>query len=45
MTMVAAGGALANKAGNGGEAWVRRAGGGLQQFGHDVRFVEQLAAA
>jgi hypothetical protein len=38
------GGALANKAGNGGEAWVRLSWiRGLAQLGLDVRFVEELA--
>jgi hypothetical protein len=46
MTAVVVGGALANKAGNGGEAWVRMSWvGGLSQLGLDVRFAEQLDAA
>lgn len=44
MSAVVVGGALANKAGSGGEAWVRMSWvRGLQQLGHDVWFVEQLA--
>ena len=44
MATVVVGGALANKAGSGGEAWVRMSWvRGLQQLGHDVWFVEQLA--
>jgi hypothetical protein len=39
------GGALANKAGNGGEAWVRLSWiRGFQQLGLDVWFVEELTA-
>ena len=39
---IVVGGALANKAGSGGEAWVRMSWvGGLQQLGFDVWFVEQ----
>lgn len=46
MATVVVGGALANKAGSGGEAWVRMSWvRGLQQLGHDVWFVEQLADA
>jgi hypothetical protein len=38
------GGALANKPGNGGEAWVRLSWVlGLRRLGHDVHFVEELA--
>lgn len=38
-------GALANKAGSAGEAWVRMSWvRGLQELGLDVRFVEELAA-
>jgi hypothetical protein len=44
MATVVVGGALANKVGSGGEAWVRMSWvRGLQQLGHDVWFVEQLA--
>jgi hypothetical protein len=44
MSTVVVGGALANKAGSGGEAWVRMSWvRGLQQLGHDVWLVEQLA--
>jgi hypothetical protein len=43
MSAVVVGGALANKAGSGGEAWVRMSWvRGLQQLGLDVWFVEQL---
>jgi hypothetical protein len=39
-------GALANKPGNGGEAWVRLTWAlGLRRLGHDVVFVEQVARA
>lgn len=42
-TTVVVGGALANKAGNGGEAWVRLSWlRGLARLGLDVWFVEQL---
>jgi hypothetical protein len=45
MTTVVVAGALANKAGSGGEAWVRLSWiRGFQRLGLDVRFVEQLAA-
>jgi hypothetical protein len=44
MTTVVVGGALANKAGSGGEAWVRMSWvRGLQRLGLDVWFVEELA--
>jgi hypothetical protein len=44
MTTVVVGGALANKAGSAGEAWVRMSWvRGFQQLGLDVRFVEELA--
>ena len=44
MTTVVVAGALANKAGSGGEAWVRMSWvRGLQRLGLDVRFVEELA--
>jgi hypothetical protein len=44
MTPVVVGGALANKAGSGGEAWVRMSWvRGLQRLGLDVWFVEELA--
>ena len=44
MTTVAVGGALANKAGNAGGAWVRLSWvRGLQQLGLDVHFVEELS--
>jgi hypothetical protein len=43
MTAVVVGGALANKAGNGGEAWVRMSWvRGFDQLGLDVRFAEEL---
>jgi hypothetical protein len=43
VTTVVVGGALANKAGSGGEAWVRMSWvRGFQQLGLDVRFVEEL---
>jgi hypothetical protein len=43
MTPVVVGGALANKAGSAGGAWVRMSWvRGLEQLGLDVRFVEQL---
>jgi hypothetical protein len=43
MSTVIVGGALANKVGSGGEAWVRMSWvRGLQQLGLDVWFVEQL---
>ncbi len=46
MTVVVVAGALANKAGSGGEAWVRMSWvRGLQQLGLDVRFVEELRSA
>ncbi len=44
MTTVVVAGALANKAGNGGEAWVRLSWArGLQRLGCAVHFVEQIA--
>ena len=44
MTAVVVSGALANKTGSGGEAWVRLSWiRGLQQLGLDVWFVEELA--
>ena len=44
MATVVVGGALANKAGSGGEAWVRMSWvRGLMRLGHDVWFIEQLA--
>jgi hypothetical protein len=44
MTTVVVGGALANKAGSSGEAWVRMSWvRGLQRLGLDVWFVEELA--
>jgi hypothetical protein len=44
MSGVVVGGALANKAGSGGEAWVRMSWvRGLQRLGFDVWFVEELA--
>jgi hypothetical protein len=44
MTTVVVGGALANKAGSAGEAWVRISWvRGFQQLGLDVRFVEELS--
>jgi hypothetical protein len=44
VTTVVVGGALANKAGSGGEAWVRLSWvRGLQRLGLDVWFVEELA--
>jgi hypothetical protein len=43
MTAVVVAGALANKPGSGGEAWVRMSWvRGLQQLGLDIRFVEEL---
>ncbi|MDQ4134523.1 MAG: hypothetical protein M3179_15280 [Actinomycetota bacterium] len=46
MAVVVVAGALANKAHSGGEAWVRLSWvRGLQRLGHDVRFVEEVAAA
>ncbi|MCI0635860.1 MAG: hypothetical protein L0206_18375 [Actinobacteria bacterium] len=45
MTAVVVSGALANKAGSGGEAWVRLSWiRGLQRLGLDAWFVEELAA-
>ena len=45
MTTVIVAGALANKPGNGGEAWVRMSWArGLARLGFDVWFVESLAA-
>ena len=42
-TGIVVGGALANKARNGGEAWVRMSWvRGFQQLGLDVHFVEEL---
>jgi hypothetical protein len=44
VTTVVVGGALANKAGSGGEAWVRMSWiRGFEQLGLAVRFVEELA--
>lgn len=44
MTNVVVSGALANKAGNGGEAWVRMSWvEGLRRLGFDVWFVEQIS--
>jgi hypothetical protein len=44
MTRVVVAGALANKAGSGGEAWVRLSWvRGFERLGFDVRFVEELA--
>ena len=46
MTTVVVGGALANKAGSSGEAWVRMSWvRGLQRLGLDVWFVEELAGS
>lgn len=46
MTSVVIGGALANKLGSGGEAWVRLSWVcGLRQLGVDVMFVEQIDPA
>lgn len=46
MAPVVVAGALANKAGSGGEAWVRLSWVlGLEDLGLEVRFVEQLAEA
>jgi hypothetical protein len=46
MTTVIVAGALANKPGNGGEAWVRLSWAlGLRRLGLDVCFVEQIDAA
>jgi hypothetical protein len=46
MTSVVVAGALANKAGSSGEAWVRMSWvRGLERLGLDVRFVEELHAA
>ena len=46
MTTVVVAGALANKPGNGGEAWVRLSWVlGLRRLGYDVLFVEQLSPA
>ena len=43
MTTIVVGGALANKPGNGGEAWVRMSWAvGLQRLGFDVVFVEEI---
>lgn len=43
MSTVIVAGALANKAGSGGEAWVRMSWvRGLQRLGFDVRFVEEI---
>jgi hypothetical protein len=45
VTAVVVAGALANKAGSAGEAWVRMSWvRGLKQLGLDVRFVEELGA-
>src|SRR5882762_7937875 len=44
--VVVVAGAMANKPGNGGEAWVRLSWiRGLQRLGCDVRFVEQIGEA
>ena len=44
MTVVVVAGALANKPGNGGEAWVRMSWvRGFEQLGLEVHFVEELA--
>jgi hypothetical protein len=44
LTTIVVAGALANKAGSGGEAWVRMSWvRGFQRLGLDVRFVEQIA--
>jgi hypothetical protein len=46
VTTVVVGGALANRAGSGGGAWVRLSWvRGLEQLGLDVRFVEELGGA
>ena len=46
MTTVVVAGALANKPGNGGEAWVRMSWArGLARLGLDVWFVETLSGA
>src|SRR5262249_6378631 len=46
MTLVVVAGALANKAGNGGEAWVRLSYLlGFRRLGCDVAFVEQAKGA
>jgi hypothetical protein len=46
MTVVAVAGALADKAGNGGEAWVRLSYAlGLRRLGCDVRLIEQAPDA
>lgn len=46
MTGVLVGGALANRPGNGGGAWVRLSfARGLRRLGFDVLFVEQIAAS
>jgi hypothetical protein len=46
VTSIVVGGALANKLGSGGEAWVRLSWlRGLQRLGVDVFFVEQIDAA
>lgn len=45
MTAIVIGGALANKAGSGGEAWVRLSYVlGFRRLGFDVHFVEQVAS-
>ena len=45
MTTVLVGGAVANKCGNGGEAWVRMSWAvGLRSLGFDVVFVEEIDA-
>lgn len=44
MTLVVVAGALANKPGNGGEAWVRATWvAGLRRLGLDLRFIEELS--
>lgn len=46
MTLAVVAGALANKPGNGGEAWVRMSWAeGLRRLGFDVQFVEQIDPA
>jgi hypothetical protein len=43
VSTIVVGGALANKTGSGGEAWVRLSWiRGLQRLGHDVWFIEQI---
>lgn len=46
MTTIVVAGAVANKPGNGGEAWVRLSwANGLAELGADVHFVEQITPA